>query len=191
LSSLRRRVAAREILVLLCGHCALVNCSCVALLPYIHAVVSRNGRKRGHSSICRCPSSYVPSTAEPSPATAFVLHMGEDGALASALNVHSHRTNARSACARAGHRAAMCECPGAQDAREGPTSPTRGEVSPEANLTPRAHPRAIRRNACGRGSFASRKPRAASLTPRTPNILRATSSTAPSPLFLSHSGPAP
>jgi hypothetical protein len=28
--------------------------------------------------------------------------MGEDGALASALNVHSYRTNARSACVEAG-----------------------------------------------------------------------------------------
>jgi hypothetical protein len=39
---------------------------------------------------------------------ALMLHMGKDGALASALNVRSHRTNARSACARAGHRGAMC-----------------------------------------------------------------------------------
>jgi hypothetical protein len=49
-----------------------------------------------------------------------MLHMGEDGVLASALNVHSHRTNARSACARAGHRGATCEWRGRMDAPERP-----------------------------------------------------------------------
>jgi hypothetical protein len=62
---------------------------------------------------CRTGQAWpVTSPSGPSPALCsdrqLLPHMGEDGALASALNVHSHRTNARSACARAGHRAAMC-----------------------------------------------------------------------------------